>query len=62
MNINLNKLRQNFEKYERQTAENPIDIRARRKREQQIDDIARKAHGYDKGDVEWEMRFYSGGI
>ena len=62
MNIDLNRLRQTFEKYEKRAAENNIDRCAREKRELQIQDMARKAHGYKKGDVEWEMRFYSGGI
>jgi hypothetical protein len=62
MKIDMDKLRGNFEKYEKQAAEDLIDRCARRAREHQIEDIARKAHGYPEGDMEWELRFYSGGM
>lgn len=62
MKIDMDKLRGNFEKYEKQAAETDIDRTARRKREQCVDDLKRKAHGFEKDDPEWELRFYSGGM
>lgn len=62
MNIDMKKLRQTFEKYEMRALESNNDRCARRARELQIEEIARKAHGYDKGDVEWELRLNEGGM
>lgn len=62
MKIDMKKLKRNFERYEKQSSESVAEGTARRKREQCVDDLKRKLHGFEKGDPEWELRFYSGGM
>lgn len=62
MNIDMKKLKRDFERYEKQATETDIDRSARNQREQRIDDLKREALGFIKDDPEWEMRFYSGGM